>query len=763
MRCLGRYSLGTAVIFNTMILVISGFLYFSPEVSGQEDPDLGYFSSQLIYNRSRVLGAGVGIGDVDGDGVEDISICDFQGNVLVLKYQTDGTFESQTVWSEPGPASKSKSLNEIKVTDVLLDKPGPEILVGGNSRNLTVVYYEEGWKSEVLYASSAQIWSLGIGEFDSLYPGEEIFLSSFDESTDDRVLRYLKRDGTGGFISEEIPMPHTIKAVDVLDIDSSIPGNEVWVTTSLQMKDPITGDDTTLSLLLEVYHDGSGWKYEEIDRNQGKLIANLEGGDVWSGHDGNELLTVDFDGNCTMYWEGETGFESRVVFRASDKIGNYALLEGMAVGDFNPMNDREEALVTGYYNDVTQIIDGSGEVVPDLVWSKVLDNPNLEISGLNVGDALPDHPGDEIIVGSREGWVEIVYFEFDGFDIGIPSGDIEVLEGTTRDLTMSVIPSGYFTGLVDISVTGGEGLDLTYPRSVVVEDHDPVDFTFSITAPNINTPESEVLIAVKAESGGEIISHSTKIIIRGIGGQYSLNIDPPSGRIYKELGETFIASVSLDDWTDLDMVGIEVTHDPSVYAVCDTPLMKDGSVNLTIIALANATEGKKRVNLMALDNGIPVAEKFVDVTIVTLAGLFTSDIRDAGDSSYSVDIRFLGSDPVSSVTMEVFVGGAMVQSVTSGFSSGDTVTLNFSMRETGEKEVAVVLKNPSGTIFSQHELGTVDYQEDEGGPQILMYVIALIMAIVIIVLIVLALFLAYTALMTIAGTKKSVSGTSQGH
>lgn len=738
MRSVGRYFFSTAVILTAITLAISGMVFFTIDVVGQGEGDLGHFSSQLIYNRSRVLGAGVGIGDLDDDGLGDVSICDFQGNVLVLKYQQDGTFESQTVWTEPGPPTKSKSLNEIKVTDVLLDKPGPEILVGGNSRNLTVVYYEEGWISEVLYESSTQIWSMGIGEFDPQSDGNEIFLSSFDESMDDRVLRYLKRDGTGGWISEEIPMPHTIKAVDVLDIDSTIPGNEVWVTTSLQMKDPVTGDDMTQSLLLEVYHDGSGWKYNEIDRNEGKLIANLRGGDVWSGHAGNELLTVDFDGNCTLYWENGGIFESKVVFSATDDLGNYALLEGMAIGNFNPLNDRDEALVTGYYNDVTQIIEESGEVVPDLVWSKDLENIALEISGINVGDALPDHPGDEIIVGSREGWVEIVYFEYDGFDIEVPAGDVDVLEGTTRDLSMRVVPSGYYTGTVDISVTGDEGLELDYPGSVTIESHDPVEFTFSITAPNIGTPESVVLITVKAESGSEVITRSMKIIIRGIGGQSTMSIDPPSGRIYKELGETFIAVVSLDDWTDLDMVAIEVESDPTLNALCDTPLIRDGNVTLRVMALANATEGSKRVDLVALDNGVPVAKGIVDVTIMSLSDLFSRDLREVGDNSYAVDLKFLGSDPVSQVNLEIRVGGSLVDSRSTGFESGDMVTFNFSVREPGEKEVVVVMKNPANTIFAEYEVGTVEFQEEEGS-KFFQYVIMGIVVLLIVVIIVLAI------------------------
>ena len=681
----------------------------------------------------------MGVGDVDHDGEGEVSICDFQGNVLLLDRSGDG-FKSSTIWSEPGPPTMSKTLHEIRVGDILLDKEGPEIIVGGNSRNLTVLYYEGGqWFSEVIYESPVQIWSMGIGDFDTESPGEEIFLASWEESKDDRVLRYLKRSGGNQWVEEDIQMPHTVKAVEIVDADPSVPGKEAWVTTSAQTQDPVSGGEYTLSLLLEVYKEGGEWTYEQVDSNIGKLIANVEGGDIWTGHPGNELITVDFNGNCTIYWEEGGNFLKEVVFKATDDLGNYALLEGLVVGDFNPLKEGDEALVTGYYNDVTQIIDMDGTITADLAWEKDLIDPNLEISGINVGDVLPDVPGNEFIVGSRQGWVEVVNFERDGFDLEVQDTVVQMFEDTTRDVEASIIPRGYLRGLANISFEGDVDLWVAAPSNKQVDDHDPVDFKFSITANSIDTARETYTFSLVVEMEGMEKSVDIQVTILGQNIESSLDLLPSTGVVYKEIGQSFKSKATLRYWGEMEAVDVEVEHPSYLMVTYDDPIPSGGSSIIRISPLDNAVLGSTKVTVHTFYQGEEVASGEISLLIYSLQEWFTAELRDEGENHYAADLRFTGPASVSNLTVVLKIDGNTMLSVEEGFLVGEVNSYNITTSDENRGMVTVELRNPADQVIATFELGEVEYQKDEGN-RTLTYIFMVLVIILVIVILLVAIF-----------------------
>lgn len=694
----------SAALFLTISLWI-----LDPEVEAQSDRT-GYYQGDPVYDTARVFGANVGSGDLDNDGENEMALCDFQGNVILLDPDESGKFVPEVIWTEPGPPVKPKSLFDIRVDDIMLDRSGPEIIVGGDTNNLTVIYHEGGsWESDVIYRSPVQIWAITIGEFDSESEGEEIFLSSFEESADDRVLRYLKRGSGGDWIQEDIDMPYTVKAAEVIDMDPGIAGNEVWVTTSYQQID--TGD--TLSLLLKVYHNGTNWTTEEIGNNSKRLIANLKGGDIWSGHSGNELFTVDFSGRCIMYWYDNGSVESREIFRATDARGSFALLEGMGVGDFNPLNDREEILVTGYYNDVHQIIDLDGEVEVDLIWSRELLDPIQEISGINVGNVKEDIPGNEVLVASRNGWVEVVGFEQDGINFQLEVNEIEMVEGSEKTITATIRPMGMMRGDVTISFSGDEDLNISIPSTITIEEHESYDFDITITAPEIDSPEKSYQLQIDAQSDGFLESGELDVDVFGVGKDQRLMVKPSTGSLLIEAETAFTSEVTFEGFGEHDSIDIIHDADPGLDVDLMTTLEVGESATLTVTAMEGAQTGEKSIQLSAVAGDIILDTATVSVFVYSLDTQLLVELDSREENEYSVDVDYLCPVNLENITMVVAVGNYMIETREVDLTTGKGFKLDFMIDQDIQGNVAVAFMDQNGEEIASYDLHEVQYVEIE--------------------------------------------------
>ncbi len=161
----------------------------------------GYFGSERIYeSTSRSLSGGMDIGDVDGDGDVEVAVCDFKGVLFLLDPDGEGGYSSRTIWEESG-AIQERTLFEVKIWDFIPEREGLEMAVGGYSRNITMIYYEEGeWVSEVIYRSPHRIINMALADVDDA-PGMEILFAS-DKDPEDWNLRYIARDGTDWAVTE---------------------------------------------------------------------------------------------------------------------------------------------------------------------------------------------------------------------------------------------------------------------------------------------------------------------------------------------------------------------------------------------------------------------------------------------------------------------------------------------------------------------------------------------------------------------------------
>lgn len=737
-----RSNLVLALIF---FLMVSGTSLLSSEAAPTRGEETGFFSSVQIFRSARSLSGGIGIGDVDDDGRNEVVICDFEGNVVMLKETAPGEFQSTKIWEDPRKGASVQGLLDLYVGNVLLDRPGVEILVGGYSRNLTVIYHTgSGFESRVIYVSPYQIFNIAVGEFDPASPGEEIFLASFEmgvtDASADRMLRMLRRVD-GEFVSREFELPDTPKAVEVADIDPSVPGTEVWVTTSGRRE--IDGGPE--SGLYQVTLDGNVVeRYKDPER----LIANVKAGDLWSGNPGNELITVDFGGWCKVMWIKDGELEVQEIFRATSKTGDTALLEGLIVGDFNPRLPGVEALTTGYYNDVTQITEVGGEMVDDLIWATDVEDPFLELAGLAIGDFSEIRPGSEIALASRQGWVQLIYFELDGIDLDADEEVVEMPDGSSKEFYVTVVPRGYIRGSVSFSVEGGEGLEFTFPPNVMITSHDPFQVPVEVEADFGDGQARSVPFRLLAASGAYSAEMDMMVDLKLPG---SISLGSSYIVMYPELGITREVEVTL---TGLDEVQIGVETPEGLTALSSEVLKRGVPDKLILVAEKDAPPGTYPVTVSGAVSGEVLAQSVLLVKVTGLSEDVSVKIEMVSQDRYRVTSDYKGGRLDVPVDVAVFVGKNMQDTRSVLLDPLVPVVFEFDYRGKTDQMAKVTFSGPSGEVGYSVEPGVVYATGGERG----IPVGILILVIVVIIIVAVLIFYGLSRMKPASGEDESLIG-----
>ncbi len=710
-------------------------------VQGAEDPgeDQGrYFGSERIYNSTRSLSGGMGAGDLDGDGDIEVVFCDFSGNVVMLSPQSDGSFNALPIWEEEGPQGTDRGLFDLVVADVLEDFPGPEILVGGYSGNLYAIHREGGlWTHTVLYTTPMyddvkriRIFDIEVADVDPA-PGPEILIGSMinDQLEPDRYLRYVYRSGSD-WDSVEIEVPDAVKVIDVGDADPTLDGDEIYITTSGWNE--VGGTDSSL---VQLHRNGTSWDQRTLFRNPENLIANVRVGEFWSGHEGKELITAGLSGWCRVFWENGGTFQRKDVFQAKTSAGESSAIEGLAIGDFNPRHDGDEAMVTGYYNVVTQVYEVEGEVVGETAWKTDAENIRLEFAGVEVVDVSDKFSGNEVLVANLAGWIEMLYYQDDGLSLILPDGTLEVDVDSVEQFNIEIIPEGSVSGDLVVDITGGDMVDVIYDR-----DHSLVQgerLNVPVVIDPISGEERTFRLNVTVSVGD--ISRSGEVTVRIVpaGGGFSILVQPSTVILYDKGGNTMTSTVSLVGAEAYDQIELSVNEVNGLSIMVDSPIRPGDTKNLIIQANPGFI-GSRTLTLTGSYNGVPIAQASIMVEVRSLSQELDFQLKKDSNDRYFVRIFLNGSAPVKGMTIAIQIGDEVIYRTTLDMEPNSQVDLPPLALEKGDKgQVSVKATNVADADIEIMNLGPVEIPDDEkdksSGWELLLGVVIIVIAIVVVI------------------------------
>jgi len=708
-----------------LVLMVSQIFEAGADIerSGSRGEAGGYFDGTRIYDRTgtRALSGGLGVGDPDDDLTNEAVFCDFDGNVVLLEPDGD-RFRAMDIWQEEGVLGTSRGLLDLLLSDVLPDNEGIEIITAGHSGNITAIYNDgQEWSSEVLFRSPIRIFDLDVGDVDPAEGDEILYGSMLNDQVDpDNMLRYIYRTLSGTWAQVEIPTPDSVKAIDVGDADPEVPGVEIWVTTS-----GWTEDNTPESSLIEIYRSGTVWTYETVFTNPSNLIANVAVGEIWSQHTGNEVLITELSGYCRMICERDGSFDVSDIFQAKTGAGEPSALEGLAIGDFNPLHPGDEGMVTGYYNEVTQIIEVDGKVVADLAWSTETVDAKLEISGVEVADLSPDDPGNEVLIASLEGWVEMLSFQEDGLLVHVPEG-IYVEEGSSVDLEVRVSPKGMVSGPLTMNLSSHEGLIIVVPDGLTVENGKELLFSLEISAIETGLGTRDIELSVRASVAGQTAVDNTTVTIGAGSSDISLIIDPPGGIIYDVSGKVLMSKISISGAEGYDYLDLTSTDVDGLTVSLDTPIRPGEEKSIIITPVENVTLGQKTIFVTAHFNGAPVAQAAVLITVVALGSAFDARVYPLGeDGRFMVEVFFNGTIAVENIEFEVLLEGTLIERrMIDSLAPRSVVKVPFSVKDGDEASLVVVCKGIGDEIIMEKDLGEVSNPVDEDEGSVIWLIVA---------------------------------------
>ncbi|MGA1820333.1 MAG: hypothetical protein ACMUHU_04915 [Thermoplasmatota archaeon] len=736
------------ILATAFVLVLPSILFVMGSTAdhGTRGEIGGVFVGDEIYRSSRSLSGGMSAGDPDRDGDLEVVFCDFEGNVIVLEPRGDGGFDPIFVWQVEGPQGSNKTLFDLIVADVDPDKEGQEIITAGDAgsplKEIYMIHYNgTGWEAEVIHRSTFRTFDLELGDIDPA-PGEEILFGSFKHE-EDYALHYLYRDA-GVWKEKSIPTTEAVKAITVADADPLVEGKEIWAC--IAGWNSLGGVE---SHLVEIYRSGDSWKEEIIYSLGTELISNVRIGELWSQHEGNEIIITELSGWCrVLYWEdGE--FRMEDIFQADTISGQSSGLEGLAIGDFNPAHAGDEAMVTGYYNKVTQIIEVEGNIVADEAWHKEVEDPRLEISGVEVVDVTDDHPGNEVMVASLQGWIEMLRFQDDGIGLKMDSTIIEIEDGGDKTVFLEVAPEGRYTGSVVVTAVSSPGLTVTFNGNVDLLFQDPEFISVKIEPDELGS-ERTSYVNFTVSGGGHTAEFSLTVEVV-VQGDAELAVTPQTGRIYREGINTFNAQVTLVGGSRYDYVDLAATSVDGLAINVNTPISPGESNDITVSVVGNPSLGAHTVSITGLYNGVTAAQGSFIINVISFESSLAASMRTVqGErNKHLINLNFSGAVPVSLVEIEMTFGERSLYKMTRDLSAGDSIAVPFTVEKDEEGDVMVTVRSLSGDVlFGPENLGTIVYEEKEDGGMD-----AIDIAIIVLLVLIVGVLL-YFVLSKVAGQKK---------
>ena len=203
----------------------------------------------------------------------------FQSTSIENSKASNNTRGDNGQWTNLNLWNDNKELFTIAVGDVDLTHPGDEIVVGGESNKLTVVYgFGDTWVAETAYKPKVDDWvitSIAIGDVYPRHPGNEIVMVGWSTY----VTLVYKSSDTNRWVSKRLyEAENWLYDVGIGDIDPTHPGNEI-----------VTVGDPHHVIMINYSNETDSWSNKLIWKNTNAEVSIVAIGDFDSYHNGSEL------------------------------------------------------------------------------------------------------------------------------------------------------------------------------------------------------------------------------------------------------------------------------------------------------------------------------------------------------------------------------------------------------------------------------------------------------------------------------------------
>jgi hypothetical protein len=542
----------------------------------------------------------------------------------------------QSSWSTLKMWNDNKILNVVEVGDVDHTHPGSEIVVGGESNKLTVIYgFGDIWVEETAYVPKPDDWiitSIAIGDVYPHHPGNEIIMVGWSNY----VTMVYKSTVTNKWVSERLyEAENWLYDVAIGDIDPTHPGDEIvtcgdphhvimlnysnetdtwsnkliWKNTGVEISIIAIGDFdrfhngselvaasvyVNLINLTEIYYDNSTGRWKR--RDMGKLEKEpleMVIGDFYSGHDGSELALVSIQRNVLMVHQGNSKDEwlFEKLWRDSESI------QDVVVADIIEEDPGFELVVAGYSDTVTLLKEPLQESSPWQATRIFSGSPN--IINLGAGEFDSFHSGLEIVfleALKENGRVQKLHRDNLGFNLFTPQQIYAIPAGETISVPIILSSEGGFSEEVTLSGASAQQLE---SKGVSLNFNQTQALPSSVIELMISTKNETTNDDYKIEIFGEAQSltgtetiNITLSVLPSKTPTYNFSMVPKSDSVVADFSKSFnLISNSINSWDKSLNLKIRYLPPGVSYSFGNPVITPPESTHLTLTTTSSTPPG----------------------------------------------------------------------------------------------------------------------------------------------------------------------------
>ena len=380
-------------ILILIVLIASILIIPAESVSAADSSESKFKDTNVLNQPGGSLAGGIELGDPDDDGIDEVIVVGGSGEagrVTVIDYNSSkGVLETPTIWVD------SQALVDVVSADIDPFSDGEEIIVGGYSRNVTVLYWPGGLESASIKSIDSlpeQIFGLTAGELNDSHAGLE--LAVVDGKTTNLTI-YQSGSAKDNWDKIVIPFNKTLRNVEAGDYDPAHAGDELILLAS---------DGTVYSVI----HNSGSWDVETVWQDVDSLL-DAAIGDADPDTDGNEIVVVGLSWRATMLHKSASG-----VWNITELWKAPGGLEGIDIGEFDPSHAGFEIAMGGYSRTVVMMYREDDTWRNNVIYEDK-ESSQSELNGVVIGEFNPAHKDNEVMVVGASGvttMLEYIYPDF---------------------------------------------------------------------------------------------------------------------------------------------------------------------------------------------------------------------------------------------------------------------------------------------------------------------------------------------------------------
>ncbi|MGB8657419.1 MAG: VCBS repeat-containing protein [Candidatus Zixiibacteriota bacterium] len=283
------------------------------------------WSTDIVGTDSVSIRDAVAIGDVNGDGINDLVYGRYSSPYRVKRIYWTGS-----AWATQELATFTSTIYGITVGDA--DNDGVnEIYVAAGSNVQMIKWNGSAWVITQIYTGSSSMYGgVAIGDFDAAYSGNELALSDYYAHVVE--VRWTGSAWTSNILYSNGSMGFYSTAVG--DFDASNPGAEIALWN---------GYGTYGAY--ELYGSGASWSIRTLyTSTTWSGPGQIAVGEFYTGNPGAEVLAVSGGGSA---YEARAIYGSGATWTTEKIMGTGGAAYGCAIGNLNRYRTGNEVAISG--------------------------------------------------------------------------------------------------------------------------------------------------------------------------------------------------------------------------------------------------------------------------------------------------------------------------------------------------------------------------------------------------------------------------------